>query len=380
MSVFEDEKKCTVVLDDIADLTEADLHALRDNRNFYNLLGVPDDATGDTISAHYKAKALRLHPDKHPHSPFLEAFKQAFENLALAKRTLTDPQLRRQYDLARGSSTVKRKFSYEALQERRKVADDDYRKIEYDVHLQAQLQRAQIYQDEHEAEQIFAYGLILGEAKRHVLSEMRKNNWDIPTTATYASTHVGKYVSPGDLQSWIDNEHEPEPEGVSRKELEGDSELIDRKGRFKGFGSYKELATYYAVDKEKMQGEVEIAAGAGDGMKAAIMRAREEREKEKQAKLQAEEEAAAKVQAEKKRAREEQEEALQSQVTKRARIDTTEGFAQIVSNTKKNDSTVTPKNSLSATLNMLKADNSDSDSDSGSGEQGLGLLGGYQSD
>jgi hypothetical protein len=57
----------------------------------------------DHIKSHYKAAALKLHPDKHVHSDEATQRRQAerFRRLQLAYETLRDPEKRRAYDQGR---------------------------------------------------------------------------------------------------------------------------------------------------------------------------------------------------------------------------------------------------------------------------------------
>jgi DnaJ-class molecular chaperone len=65
--------------------------------NFYTLLGVPERATPEQIKRAYRAAMKRIHPDR-----VAPAQREAAENQAklvnLAFRTLSNPQLRSQYD------------------------------------------------------------------------------------------------------------------------------------------------------------------------------------------------------------------------------------------------------------------------------------------
>ena len=59
--------------------------------DLYKVLGVPKDATKADIIAAYRRRAKTLHPD-------VGGSRVAFEELTLAKDTLSDPDLRARYD------------------------------------------------------------------------------------------------------------------------------------------------------------------------------------------------------------------------------------------------------------------------------------------
>ncbi|XP_045115381.1 J domain-containing protein-like [Portunus trituberculatus] len=63
--------------------------------NFYILLGCDPSSSVEQIQAEYKVLALQHHPDKNPDDAQAEA---RFQELQVAKETLTDPEKRAQYD------------------------------------------------------------------------------------------------------------------------------------------------------------------------------------------------------------------------------------------------------------------------------------------
>ena len=69
---------------------------------FYDLLGVPYDASTDVIKKAYYKKALKLHPDKNPNN---EEAKELFQKMSEAYQVLADDGLRAKYD-AHGSAGV----------------------------------------------------------------------------------------------------------------------------------------------------------------------------------------------------------------------------------------------------------------------------------
>jgi len=62
---------------------------------YYDLLGVPTDATAEKIKRAYYRQARECHPDKCPGDP---AATQKFQRLAQAYQVLADPQERKRYD------------------------------------------------------------------------------------------------------------------------------------------------------------------------------------------------------------------------------------------------------------------------------------------
>ncbi|EKM51214.1 uncharacterized protein PHACADRAFT_263235 [Phanerochaete carnosa HHB-10118-sp] len=62
---------------------------------YYDLLGVPIDATTDDIKRAYRRLAIKFHPDKNPDDPHAE---ERFKEIAIAYQTLSDPALRKKYN------------------------------------------------------------------------------------------------------------------------------------------------------------------------------------------------------------------------------------------------------------------------------------------
>ncbi|PSQ60729.1 MAG: molecular chaperone DnaJ, partial [Bacteroidetes bacterium QH_10_64_19] len=64
-------------------------------RDYYNVLGVDEDASEDEIKKAYRKKAMEYHPDRNPDDPEAEKkFKEASE----AYDVLSDPEQRQRYD------------------------------------------------------------------------------------------------------------------------------------------------------------------------------------------------------------------------------------------------------------------------------------------
>jgi uncharacterized protein (TIGR02266 family) len=76
-----------------------------DQTSYYELLGVAPDAGGDAIVARYYDLAGRLHPDRHGRGATAEqlaALNKVHARLGEARRILTNPALRAEYDRRQG--------------------------------------------------------------------------------------------------------------------------------------------------------------------------------------------------------------------------------------------------------------------------------------
>jgi molecular chaperone DnaJ len=65
------------------------------NKNFYEVLGVSNDASESDIKKAYRSLSLKYHPDRNP----IEEAKSIFQSIGEAYETLSDSAKRNQYDL-----------------------------------------------------------------------------------------------------------------------------------------------------------------------------------------------------------------------------------------------------------------------------------------
>ena len=63
--------------------------------NYYQILGVSQNATSSEIKTAFKKLAIQHHPDKNPNK---ENAKLLFENILIAYSTLSNPSKKRRYD------------------------------------------------------------------------------------------------------------------------------------------------------------------------------------------------------------------------------------------------------------------------------------------
>lgn len=69
------------------------------NKNYYEILGVPETASKEEIKKAYRKLAVQYHPDKNPNSP--KAAEAKFKEISEAYFILGDEKKRAQYDQAR---------------------------------------------------------------------------------------------------------------------------------------------------------------------------------------------------------------------------------------------------------------------------------------
>lgn len=67
-------------------------------KNYYEILGVSEDATDDDIKKAYRKLAMQYHPDRNRDKPEAE---EKFKEVNEANEVLSDGQKRQQYDAFR---------------------------------------------------------------------------------------------------------------------------------------------------------------------------------------------------------------------------------------------------------------------------------------
>jgi curved DNA-binding protein CbpA len=74
------------------------LFATMDEQNYYEMLGVPKNASVDDIRVAFMKLAARWHPDRAPSAPAKEAYQRVFAMINEAHQTLSDDTLRNRYN------------------------------------------------------------------------------------------------------------------------------------------------------------------------------------------------------------------------------------------------------------------------------------------
>ena len=66
------------------------------SKNYYDILGIPNNANEDTIKKAYRKLALKWHPDKNPNN--IEESTEKFNDISEAYEVLSNNQKRNKYD------------------------------------------------------------------------------------------------------------------------------------------------------------------------------------------------------------------------------------------------------------------------------------------
>ena len=100
--------------------------------NYYQILGVPMNASSDQIKAAYREYAKHLHPDIHKNSDF---FKKRFQEVQQAYEKLSDSNSRKTIDLQFNSTEIaKNDAIIKRLEAKNKELSNSF------LHIQAELQ------------------------------------------------------------------------------------------------------------------------------------------------------------------------------------------------------------------------------------------------
>ena len=71
-------------------------------KDYYQVLGVAQDADAEAIKKSYRKLARKYHPDANPDDP---AAEERFKEISEAYRVVSDPEKRKQYDAMRRAGT-----------------------------------------------------------------------------------------------------------------------------------------------------------------------------------------------------------------------------------------------------------------------------------
>lgn len=84
--------------------------------NYYDILGVPENASCDEIKMAFRKLALLYHPDKNPHT------KELFIKVLQAYEVLSNPELRKKYDrgLLSASPATSQNYSHRKKEKRKR--------------------------------------------------------------------------------------------------------------------------------------------------------------------------------------------------------------------------------------------------------------------
>ncbi len=86
---------------------------MREKRDYYEILGVPRNASTEEIKKAYRRLAMQYHPDRAPADKKKE-YEEKFKEISEAYAVLSDPEKRAQYDRF-GHAGIDGKYSYEDI-------------------------------------------------------------------------------------------------------------------------------------------------------------------------------------------------------------------------------------------------------------------------
>lgn len=72
---------------------------MSETKNYYEILGVPENASADEIRKAYKKLAIKWHPDKNPDNQ--KEAEEKFKEISEAYSVLSDPQKKQQWEFSR---------------------------------------------------------------------------------------------------------------------------------------------------------------------------------------------------------------------------------------------------------------------------------------
>lgn len=104
-------------------------------KDFYEVLGVSTNCTSSELKKAYRKLSLKFHPDKNK-SPGAD---EAFKYIARAYQTLSDPKLKREYDLGGGDETNFGNSSNNNNSSRRRNGGMGYRRRRNNSHFEEEL-------------------------------------------------------------------------------------------------------------------------------------------------------------------------------------------------------------------------------------------------
>ncbi|ORY02600.1 DnaJ-domain-containing protein [Basidiobolus meristosporus CBS 931.73] len=118
--------------------------------DYYELLGVNYNSTGEEIKKAYRKKALKVHPDKNPDNPDAA---HKFHELSVALDLLTDAQKKLEYDTKLKAKIANRK-KHQALNARRRKFKEELEELENESKKQKQEEQEEKIRQQTELENL----------------------------------------------------------------------------------------------------------------------------------------------------------------------------------------------------------------------------------